>query len=160
MIRPHLLFAATVLLAASAAAPASAAGFTCPTRTLDEAGAAAVKAALPAGDALEQPQALNGAVEALRARGISAPLIMDGMISAYCQTVAGQPGLSDAQKTAQVRGFATRAVRAVYALDSADAIILDVTVPPSVATAIGGKAKAAGLTPAEWMRGTLEAAAK
>lgn len=159
MIRPQFLFV-TAILAAGLAAPSHAASFTCPTGTLDAPGAAAVKSALPSGDALDQPQALNGAVTALRAKGISAPLIMDGMIAAYCQTVAAAPGASDAQKTAQVRAFAGRAVRAVYALDSADAIILDVAVPPNVATAIGSKAKAAGLTPAEWMRGTLEAAAK
>ena len=160
MNRPRFLFAAAVLLAAGSARPTLAAAFTCPTSTLDAAGAATVQAALPAGDALDQPQALNGAVEALRAKGISAPLIMDGMIAAYCQTIASRPGLSDAQKTEQVRDFAARAVSTVYALQSADAIVLSVAVPPPLVTAIDSRARAAGLTQAEWMRAVLGAAAK
>ena len=49
---------------------------------------------------------------------------------------------------------------AVYALESADAIVLSVAVPPAVVIAIDSKAKTAGLTQAEWMRAVLEAAVK
>jgi hypothetical protein len=59
--------------------------------------------------------------------------------------------LSDDQKRAQVRRFAARAVRVVYSLDSADAVILDVPFAPGVLAAINAKAAAERISPEAWV---------
>lgn len=149
------LLSALVLACALAASPAFAAtGFECPARPLDAAGAQRVQAALPSGDGLDRVEALNTAVTTLRGQGVNPVLIIDGLIAAYCPTVAAQK-LTDAEKTARVSRFAARITRIVYALDSADAVILDVPLSPATLDAVNARASAAGLTPEAWVRGVV-----
>lgn len=154
------LAAAAFALALGAAQPALAAPFACPAQPLEGALPAAAKALLPPGDALDRPDALNAAVDKLRAQSVRPVLIIDGLIAAYCPVVAAQAGLSDAQKTARVTRFAARITRTVYAIDGADEIILDVGLPPAVVDAINAKARAAGITAEDWVRNAVNAALK
>jgi hypothetical protein len=146
-------FAFGILLAAAVAgASAPAAAFTCPTPTLTGVAQPADMASLlPKGDAFDDVVKLNASVAALRAKGVEAAVIVDQLISNYCAAQAGNASLTDAQRTARVRSFAARIVRTVYALDSADAIILDVAFPPDMVNEINAKAKAAGVSPQDWV---------
>lgn len=149
--------AAVGAIALSAALPSLAsAAFQCPAQPLEAARASTISAALPTGDAFNDPAALVAAVSALRAEGVGLPLIVDNLIAAYCPTVAGQAGLSDAEKTQAVNRFAARATRTVYNLDSADAILIEVAFPPLVMDSINAKAKESGVSAAEWVRRVVE----
>lgn len=130
----------------------------CPAQPLEASRAAIIAAALPAGDAFDDRAALATAVTALHAEGVGLPMIVDNLIAAYCPTVADQAGLSDAEKTAKVNQFAARITRAVYQLDSADAIVLEVAFPPLVMDSINAKAKASGVSAADWVQGVIELA--
>lgn len=155
------LTATAFALALGAAAPAHAAGpFECPTKPLEAAQAAKIKALLPSGDAFDKVEQLNAAVTQLKSEGANPVLVIDTLIAAYCPVVAAQPGLSDAQKTTRVARFAARITRTVFALDGADAIILDVAFPPAVVDAINAKARAAGVTPEAWIQGAVTSALK
>lgn len=157
----QFLPATAIALVLAAAQPALAAGaFECPKSTLEASQAATIKAALPAGDGLDAPDALDAAVDSLRAKGIGSGLIIDGVIAAYCPSVAAQAGLSDSAKTAKLASFASRVTRTVYSLDSADAVILDVAFPPALLNDINAKAAAAKVTPEAWVRGAVDAALK
>jgi hypothetical protein len=160
----RLLAAVALSLAATClagAAPALAAGgFQCPARPLEVAGDARIQAALPTGDALDNVEMMNTAVTTLRGQGVSPVLIIDGMIAAYCPNVAARSGLTDAQKAALANRFAARLTRTVYALDGADAVILDVAFPPAAVDAINAKASAGGVSAEAWIRGTVESALK
>ncbi|MFK8251689.1 hypothetical protein [Ancylobacter terrae] len=149
------LVLACALAAPGAVSPAVAAtGFECPARPLDVPGDKRVQAALPTGDGLDRVEALNAAVINLRGQGVNPVLIIDGLIAAYCPTVASQQ-LTDAEKTARVSRFAARITRVVYALDSAEAIILDVPLAPATLDAVTAKASALGVSPEAWVRGVV-----
>lgn len=155
------LTATAFALALGAAAPALAAGpFECPTKPLEAAQAAKIKALLPSGDAFDKVEQLNAAVTQLKSEGANPVLVIDTLIAAYCPVVAAQQGLSDAQKSTRVARFAARITRTVFALDGADAIILDVAFPPAVVDAINAKARAAGVTPEAWIQGAITSALK
>ncbi|WP_428030111.1 hypothetical protein [Ancylobacter sp.] len=157
----QFLPATAIALVLAAAQPALAAGgFECPKSTLEASQAATIRAALPTGDGLDAPDALDAAVDSLRAKGIGSGLIIDGVITAYCPSVAAQAGLTDAQKTEQLAGFASRVTRTVYSLDSEDAVILDVAFPPAILNVINDRADAAKVTPEAWVRGAVDAALK
>ncbi|MFG1297443.1 MULTISPECIES: hypothetical protein [Xanthobacter] len=121
---------------------------------------AEVAALLAAGDPLDNPPVLNAAVDKLKASGLRPALIIDGLMSAYCPTVAASASYTDEQKTARMQAFAARTVRLVYALESADKIILDVTLPPSVVDAVNAKARAGGVSQQEWLAGVVTTAAQ
>lgn len=112
-------------------------------------------AIVKSGDALDNVTQLNAAVATLRARGVSPAIIIDNLISAYCPVVAGNASLTDQQKTAKVRRFASQIVRVVYALDSAEEVILDVPFRPDVVNAINAKASAARVSPEEWVANAI-----
>lgn len=151
--------AATFALVMSGSTAAFAAGtFECPTKPLEDAKAASIRAILPNGDAYGHVESLNNAVTTLKAQGASPALVIDSLISSYCPLVAAQPGLTDAQKSTRVTRFAARITRTVYALDGADEIILDVAFPPPVVDAINAKAKAAGVSPEAWIQSTVTTA--
>lgn len=162
MVRARSLSAAAFVLALGAAQPALAAGpFECPTRTVLDAGRAAdVKALFAGGDPLDNVERMNAAVTTLKGQGVSPVVIVDNLIAAYCQSVSGQSGLTDAQKASRVTRFAGRITHIVYSLDSADEIILDVSFPPAVVDAINAKAKAAGVSPESWIQTTVNAGLK
>ncbi|MBS7698154.1 hypothetical protein [Chelatococcus sp. YT9] len=141
-----------------AAAPASAAGFTCPWKPIaDGQKAASVEKLLPSGDAFDDIAQLNGAVYALRQQGTSETLVIDSLVAGYCPVIASNTALTDAQKTARVMRFAARVMRTVYSLDNADEIILDVPLRPTVVEAVRAKAKNAGISAEAWIAGVVEA---
>ena len=147
-----LALALGISAAALFSGPSLAAPFTCPTPSLVGVSQPAdIASLLPSGDALDDVVKLNAGVAALRARGVQAAVIVDRLIGNYCTAQLANASLTDAQRTARVRGFAARIVRIVYALDSADAIILDVAFPPDMVNAINAKAKAAGVSPEDWV---------
>lgn len=130
-----------------------AAGFECGGRpTADTpAGVRDITALLPVSDPLDHPASLNAAVDTLRSQGLSKTLIIDNLIGAYCALLAKDTALADAQKTARLRSFSLQATRAVYAIEIADRIILDVPLMPDVVDAVSARARAAGLTPQDWI---------
>ncbi len=132
---------------------AFAAGFECGWRPGADIPAAAqnIASMLPVSDQLDQPASLNAAVDKLRKQGLSNTLIVDGLIGAYCPLVAKDMMLNDAQKTARMQSFSLKATRAVYAIESADYIFLDVPLRPDVVDAVNAKARAAGLSPQDWV---------
>jgi hypothetical protein len=151
MMRSALLAAMMSSLFVCGSVGASAA-FVCPVKSVGTNAAQdqAIAAAIPAA-ALDDGTRLNAAVRALRTKGVSNAIIVDSLISSYCPAVARNTALNDDQKRAQVRRFAARMTRIVYALDSVDAVILDVPFRPGVADAINAKAAAERITPEAWV---------
>ena len=134
------------------------AAFVCPVKSVGANAAQdqVIAAAIPAGDALNDVAKLNAAVTALRSKGVSNAVLVDSLISAYCPTAARDTALNDEQKRAQVRRFAGRIVGLVYSLESADAVILDVPLPPGVVAAINAKAAAEKVSPEAWVAKAVE----
>lgn len=106
---------------------------------------------LPVSDQLDHPASLNATVDKLREQGLSNTMIVDSLIGAYCPLVAKDMMLNDAQKTARMQSFSLKATRAVYAIESAERIFLDVPLRPDVVDAVNAKARAAGLSPQDWV---------
>lgn len=159
LMRVLSIASAIVVLLVGSVHPVFAAGrFECPTKPLEGAQAAQVKALLPTGDAYEHIDQLNNAVTALKAQGTSPALVIDRLIASYCPLVAGNSGLTDAQKSARVMRFAARITRTVYSLDGAEAIIIDVALPPAMVSAINAKATAAGVSSDAWIQSAVAAA--
>ena len=145
---------ATLSLSSVLIGPAAlAAGFECGWRpTADTpAGIQDITSLLPVSDLLDHPASLNAAVDKLRKQGLSNTLIIDSLIGAFCPLVAKDTMLNDAQKTARMQNFSLKATRAVYAIESADRIFLDVPLRPDVVDAVNAKARAAGLSPQDWV---------
>lgn len=138
---------------------AAAPKFECAWLPAGQTPSAEVAALLSGGDPIDNPAVLNAAVGKLSASGLRPALIIDGLVSAYCPTVAANAALTDAQKTVRMQAFAARTVRLVYALESADAIILDVPLPPTVVDAVNAKARAANVTQQDWLAGVVTTAA-
>jgi hypothetical protein len=135
---------------------AHAGGFTCDwTPVAGSSGAGNVKALLANGDTLDNPTALSAVVGALHKLGLSKLLIADNVISAYCTDVLANSDLNDREKTTRMRRFATLVTQTVYGSDGADAVILDVTLPPDIVDAVQSKAKASGITAEEWIARTV-----
>lgn len=153
-----VLFSVLALTSVAAQPVLAGDGFQCPAKPLEAPRDARVQAALPSGDGLDKVEALNTAVATLRGEGVNPILIIDGLIAAYCPTVAALPQLTDAQKNMRVTRFAARVTRTVYALDSADMVILDVSLPPAVVDSINAKASAAGISSEDWIRGAVDKA--
>ncbi len=147
------LFAATISSLLVCGSVTANAAFVCPQKSVGASPAQdqAIAAAIPAGDALADVSKLNAAVSTLRAQGVSNAILVDSLISSYCPTVARNSALTDDQKRAQVRSFASRMVGVVYSLESADAVILDVPFAPSVAATINTKAAADKMSPEAWV---------
>jgi len=135
--------------------PAASAAFVCPVQS-----AGADAAAVPAGQALGDANTLNGAIAALREKGLGNAMIVDRLIASYCPVVAGNAALNDDQKRAQVRHFAARTVRLVYALESAGAVFLDVPFQPEQIDAINARAAAERISPEAWVAGVVDRALK
>jgi hypothetical protein len=136
----------------------ASAAFECPVKSVGASAAQdqAIAKAIPAGDALGDVTKLNAAVTDLRAKGVSNAILIDSLISSYCPAVARNTALSDDQKRAQVRRFASRILRVVYSLDSADAVILDVPFRPGVVDAINAKAAAERISPEAWVANAID----
>jgi hypothetical protein len=154
MMRNVLLLAMTSLFFCASAEAA----FVCPVKAVGTNAEQdrAIAAAIPAGDAFADVTKLNTAVTALRAKGVSNAALVDSLIASYCPAVARNTALTDQQKQAQVRRFASRVVALVYTLESADAVILDVPLPPAVAAAVNARAAAEKISPETWVAKAVE----
>lgn len=150
--------AAVVSLLVACGSTAASAAFVCPVKSpgASAAQSRAIAKAIPAGNALDDVTKLNAAVTDLRAKRVSNAILIDSLISSYCPAVARNTALSDDQKRAQVRRFASRIVRVVYALDSADAVILDVPFRPNVIDSINAKAAAERISPEAWVANAID----
>lgn len=140
----------------------TAAAFVCPVKSVGANAAQdrAIAAAIPAGDGLADAAKLDAAIGALRAKGIGNAIMIDALISAYCPGVARDAALSDEGKRAQVRRFAARVTRRVYALETAEAVILDVPFRPEVADMINARAAAERISPEAWVANAIDRALK
>lgn len=110
-------------------------------------------------DPLNEPDALDAAVDQLRKAGANRAQVIDNLISAYCPVVADNAALNNRQKAARVQRFASVAAPLVYSLENAEEIILNVPVPPDVLDAVNARAHAAKITPEEWAAAAVSSAA-
>ncbi|GGG43800.1 hypothetical protein [Chelatococcus composti] len=136
---------------------ARAADFVCP----DLPGSAQTKTIqdlLGSVDPLDRPDQLNAAVDALNKAGVSRAMIIDQIIAAYCPSVAANKNLTPLQKTLRIQRVAAEVSRQVYNITSEEAVLVSVPLPPDTLDKIGALAKQAGVTPAEWIAGVVEAA--
>ena len=85
-------------------------------------------------NSVDRAAMLARVVATMRDKGMAPSAIVDSLIASYCPAIAADTSLNDQQKTANVRSFAGQAARAAYAFESADEIILDVSIPSAVAT--------------------------
>jgi hypothetical protein len=137
-------------------------GFSCPP--IRKGGTvhqrAAIRKLIPSGDALDDPARLNASVGGLKRLGLSKTLVTDHLIGAYCTNIARNGFLSDTEKTEDVREFAAQVTHLVYNEHDVSDISLNVLLKPSVVDAVNVKAQASGLSAAQWMSRTIEAAAQ
>ncbi|MGA2871804.1 MAG: hypothetical protein ABSF34_21920 [Verrucomicrobiota bacterium] len=103
---------------------------------------------------------LSHIVAKLRDGGMVSSGIVENLVSAYCPLVAANKSWSDQQKKANVRSFASEAVRAAYAFEDASEIILDVALPPDVVNIINKKALQDHVTVQDWAATAVRNAAK
>lgn len=153
------LLSATALGAAImfGASAAHAADFVCPDMPTDDASAKIVQEFLGSADLLDKPDQLNAAIDALSKAGVSQAMIINEIVNAYCPTVAANDKLSSLQKTLRVQKVAAEVTKTVFNITSEDAVIIDVPLPPTTVDKINALAKEAGVTPAEWIAGLVEA---
>jgi hypothetical protein len=123
-----------------------AAGFECDWRPAPD-----IRIHVPVGNALDDPQALNAHIDALRKQGLSRAFIIDNLIAAYCPIVAADSAISDTAKTSKIEAFAARITRIVYSVESATDIIVSVPLRPDIVDAVNAKAREAGMTTVDWI---------
>lgn len=136
-------------------AQAADTAFTCPAMTGDAKFAKIAQELVGASNSLDHPDKLNAAVDALGKAGASRAMVIDNLVNAYCPTVAANAALSTFQKSARIQHFAAVVTQRVYNLESADAIFLNVALPPTLVDAVNAKAKAAGVSAEEWIAGVV-----
>jgi hypothetical protein len=136
--------------------------FTCPplVRGATARQRKAIRTLLPSGDAISDPAQLNASIRGLKRLGLSNTLVADHLIGAYCATIAHNSYLSGAQKTEDVRQFASQITALVYNDEHVSDIVLNVPLKPSVVDEVNVKAQASGLSVEQWMSRTIEAAAQ
>ena len=153
-----VLAGAALVTLASQPSPAQQ-GFSCPNLKADEPHAATIKKQLSTYESYNQQDLVSSVVSSLRAQGVNATELVNDLIATYCPLVAAKADLSDAQKARAVKSFASLIAPMAYGFTVED-IILNVDFPPSVMNQINAKAKQAGVTPAEWVRGLVESSLK
>ena len=157
----RLIIALVLPVAAAICAPqaALAAGsLECPWQPVADRPAAAVAKLLPSGDALADDADITATIASLREAGLSSGAIVDSIISAYCPVIAGEADVTEAQKADAIEAYAARVTDMVYTYSTADEIILDVTLPPSVVTDARTEASRAGLSVDAWVASLVEQA--
>ena len=138
-MRPTYRRTCLVALLISAALPGAArAAFECPVKApaaTHPLPADLGRAMTPYADPRADP-VLRAGIRSMGSEGMPQGEIVDHMIAAYCPAVAAVPGLSDGQKQALVRRFASRAAQAVYAppTGAVEDILVDVPVPTDLYT--------------------------
>jgi hypothetical protein len=149
-----------LLLGLTLPAQAKKVGFECPVTidgTTPEKRAEIAKL-LPVGNAMDDPGRLNASIDSLKRLGLSRTLIIDHLIGAYCPTVAQNKSLSDAERTALVRRFASRITVLVYDVEDTSEIVLNVVLKPSIVDEVNAKARKNGLSVEGWLSKTIEQA--
>lgn len=151
----------TLLLGFTIPAQAAQPRFECP-ESIDVAttsqARAEVQKLLPPGNAINDPTRLNASIDALKAQGLSRTLIIDHLIGAYCPIVASESSLSDADKSAKVRRFASRITPLVYQVENVSEIILNVPLKPTVVDEINAKARKSRTSVEDWLAKAIETA--
>ncbi len=110
------------------------------------------------GDLLEDIVQLNTVVDSLRGRGLTPTAIVDALISGYCPVVADRRDLSDAQKTARMRQFASQVTKLVFRASDQESILMEVPLQPTVVDAVRARAEAAGVSAQSWIAQAVDAA--
>jgi hypothetical protein len=150
--------ALALVAAASAAATAATAQTATPASGFECAWAKAAQPLAAAGDPLDDIVRLNATVDSLRARGFTPTAIVDALISGYCPIVAARRDLSDAEKTARMRQFASQVTRLVFRANDQDSILIEVPLQPTVVDAARSKAAAAGVSLQDWIAQAVDGA--
>jgi hypothetical protein len=145
---------------AVATSPRSA--FVCPETngTLKPDELARIRTVLPAGNALEHPAQLGASIAELKRLGLSRAMIVDHLVGAYCPSIAQRGSLSDAEKAADVRLYASRVTAHVYRQDRTDDIVLTLQLKPSDADRVNAAARASGVSVEKWLSTAVESALK
>jgi predicted HicB family RNase H-like nuclease len=135
-------------------------GFACPSpvRGATARQRKAIRTLLPSGEAMNDPVQLNASIAGLKRLGLSKATVADHLIGAYCTTMARNSKLSDAEKTEDVRQFASQITPLVYNDEQVSDIALNVFLKPSVVDAVNIKAQASGVSVQQWLAKTIEAA--
>ena len=84
--------------------------------------------------------------------------IVDALISGYCPVVADRRDLSDAQKTARMRQFASQVTKLVFRASDQESILMEVPLQPTVVDAVRARAEAAGVSAQSWIAQAVDAA--
>lgn len=162
MMRIALALGVAVAIAAFPLPEAESAtpAFACPfsLRDVTPELRARIEAALPAGDPLEDPVRLNASIDMLKGDGLSKAMIINHLIGAYCPSVADTATLSDAQKAAAIRRFATKVTLLVYDYEDEKEIILDVPLKPTLVDEVHFRAQQEGLSVDSWFQKTIQQA--
>lgn len=137
------------------------AGFKCPLTiegTTPEK-RAEIEKLLPPGNAIDDPDRLNASIDGLRRLGLSRSQIVNHLIGAECPMIARNGSLSDKEKTARVRRYASRITALVYNVENASEIVLDVPLKPAIVDQVNAKAQQSGLSVENWLSRVVSTAA-
>jgi hypothetical protein len=115
---------------------------------------------VPTGEALGKLETLQNAVELLRTNGVRSATTVNYLMASYCPWIAANTKLSDADKTSEMRRFATRVTGIVYSRQDAEEILFSVPLSPREAADLEARARAANTTPSNWIARTLRPALK
>lgn len=130
---------------------AQADGFVCPVPQVPAAQSEAVTKLLPDLQSFRDQAKLDTAIDKLKNDGDGVVQVVNSVIAAYCPLVATEQGKTDAQRTRDVQNFGLSVTRQAFSLSSEEEIILDVALTPDVVEVINAKAKAADMSPQEWV---------
>lgn len=149
-------------LGVTAAAAQTADKFECPVIGGQDAPklSADLAKSLPTGGALDKLDALQNAVDLLRTNGVAASSTVNYLMASYCPWLAGNSQLSAGDKTKQMRRFANRVTGLVYSSQDAEAIIFSVPLDPREAADLEARARAANMTPGDWIARSLRSTLK
>ncbi len=109
------------------------------------------------GNPLDNVDRLNAMIDSLRQDGLSKSEIINHLIGAFCPIVAQNASLSNAERTAEVRRFATKITTLVSSYENEVKIIIDVPLKPDVVDAITAMANKEGISAGDWIAKNVEA---
>lgn len=115
---------------------------------------------LPTGGALDKLEALQSAIDLLRTNGVPASSTVNYLMASYCPWLAGNKQLPAADKTKQMRRFANRVTGLAYSSQDAEEIVFSVPLSPREAADLEARARAAKVTPGDWIARSLRSTLK
>ena len=156
------LFSFAVALGLAAGTAQAADKFECPAAAGQDRPTLApdLLKTVPTGEALGKFEALQTAVDVLRTNGVRATTTVNYLMASYCPWIAANAKLSDGDKTAEMRRFANRVAGIVYSRPDAVEIIYSVPLSPCESADLEARARAANMTPSDWIARTLQPALK